>query len=170
MAWKKGLRKFYQTSSNFLSDNTVVLQHTHKPMHCEIKVLLSHWHTRANGCEFFWSLLLNPHFACFRLVLCAVHQHRAAEEGEHYWPLLQCTENSLLRGKIPFSDPPKRLKKWLKWVWHLALVKGRVVPIHFRVHPGLHLCGQYSFHVDGLVLVPGTLISSVAGFEREGLQ
>lgn len=91
------------------------------------------------------------------------------KEGSNTGPSSNA-ENSLLRGKIPFSDPPKRLKKWLKWVWQLALVKGRVVPIHFRVHPGLHLCGQYSFHVDGLVLVPGALISSVAGFEREGLQ
>lgn len=94
MAWKKGLRKFYQASSNFLSDNTVVLQHTNKLMHSEVKVLLSHWHTRVNGWEFLWSLLLNP---WFMLIYCAADQQRGAEGGEHCWPLLQCTENSILR-------------------------------------------------------------------------
>lgn len=100
MAWKKSLRKFYQASSNFLSDNTVVLQHTRKPMHSEIKILLSHWHTRVNGCEFFWSLLLNLHFCTLQVgFVCS-----SSAQGS--WSTTVPSSNA---PKNPFSEP-------LKWL------------------------------------------------------
>lgn len=54
------------------------------------------------------------------LIYCVADQHRGAEGGEHCWPLLQCTENSLLRASREALEVAEV---------GLALVKGEWFPL-----------------------------------------